>query len=490
MSSKKESFFWTSYSDLMTSLFFVMLVLFVLTIALLHKRMVDIENERKATQEQLDKIEQIQKATEKIDPTYFAYDSQYKRHTLKNIIISFRAKSSDINDINIETQQKLIHAGEAIRAFMESAKDSLPDANYLLIIEGQSSKDSYAKNFELSYERALSLVRFWKANGIQFEGLDNCELMISGSGFSSPFRSNNEVDNQRFVIHVIPKPGSFDDEKNNALNKVKEKDVKDQTQNKQDSLSACISEVESEQPKQRNDDEKKSDMIHYETKTLSVGGVPFKMIFVEGGSFDMGATAEQGDDVSENEKPIHRVTLNSFFIGETEVTQALWKAVMGDNPSNFQGNNLPVERVTWDDCRMFIDRLNALTAMNFRLPMEVEWEFAARGGTKSLGFRYSGSNDLNDVAWYSGNSSQKTHTVKMKEPNELGIYDMSGNVCEWCQDSFYEYGKKEQTPTKKKIWRGGGWRSKENFCRNAYRNKFNTDQPSSAMGLRLCTTSF
>ena len=202
MGSKKESFFWTSYSDLMTSLFFVMLVLFVLTIALLHKRMV-------ATQEQLDKIKQMQKATEKIDPNYFAYDQTFKRHTLKNIVISFRTQSADMTDIDEDTQKKLLNAGKSIRNFMLSAQKQLPEANYLLIIEGQSSKDNYKKNFELSYERALHLVQFWDNNNISFDNMKNCELLISGSGYSSKFRAAKNKDNQRFVIHVIPKPCDF-----------------------------------------------------------------------------------------------------------------------------------------------------------------------------------------------------------------------------------------------------------------------------------------
>lgn len=218
---------------------------------------------------------------------------------------------------------------------------------------------------------------------------------------------------------------------------------------------------------------------------FTVSGVSFKMVRVEGGSFNMGATPDQGDETYENEKPVHRVSLRTFSIGETEVTQALWEAVMGDNPSNFKGANLPVERVTWEDCQSFIAKLNAMTGMKFRMPTDEEWEYAARGGIKSKGFRYSGSDVLNEVAWVLGNSSQKTHPVKTKKPNELGIYDMSGNVCEWCQDYFYEYGKMTQAPTTMKIWRGGGWRSKDKFCRNAYRNKFNTDKPSSAMGFRL-----
>ena len=133
--------------------------------------------------------------------------------------------------------------------------------------------------------------------------------------------------------------------------------------------------------------------------TITVGGVSFKMIAVEGGTFTMGATDEQGIDAHKNEKPAHRVTLSSYLIGETEVTQALWKAVMRSNPSEFRGANQPVEQVSWSDCETFIRKLNKKTGMNFRLPTEAEWEFAARGGNKSKGYKFAGSNRLSDVAW-------------------------------------------------------------------------------------------
>ncbi|MBQ0015371.1 MAG: formylglycine-generating enzyme family protein, partial [Bacteroidales bacterium] len=150
------------------------------------------------------------------------------------------------------------------------------------------------------------------------------------------------------------------------------------------------------------------------------------MVEVSGGTFKMGATSEQGSDAWNDEKPVHNVTLSSYYIGLTEVTQELWQAVMGSNPSYFKGLYRPVENVSWDDCQTFISRLNSLTGKNFRLPTEAEWEFAARGGTKSRGYKYSGSNTLDDVAWHVGNSGDKTHDVGTKAPNELGIYDMSG----------------------------------------------------------------
>ena len=205
---------------------------------------------------------------------------------------------------------------------------------------------------------------------------------------------------------------------------------------------------------------------------FTVGGVSFKMIPVEGGTFTMGATAEQGSDAYDWEKPAHEVTLSSYCIGDAEVTQALWQAVMGSNPSYFTGNlQRPVERVSWNDCQTFITKLNQLTGKTFRLPTEAEWEYAARGGNKSQGYKYAGSNTLGDVAWYDGNSSSTTHPVATKAPNELGLYDMSGNVWEWCQDWYGSYSSGAQTnptgPTlgSARVYRGGSWYYYASSCR-------------------------
>ena len=224
---------------------------------------------------------------------------------------------------------------------------------------------------------------------------------------------------------------------------------------------------------------------------FSIGNVRFEMVRVEGGTFTMGATAEQGSDVYNDEKPAHQVTLSSYSIGKTEVTQALWQAVMGSNPSNFKGSNLPVEEVSWEDCQTFIRKLNALTGKNFRLPTEAEWEFAARGGNNSRGYKYSGSNTLSNVAWYTDNSSSTTHPVATKASNELGIYDMSGNVWEWCSDWHGSYSSSSQyNPTgpnsgSYRVGRGGCWNSYARYCRVSYRDDRHPAGRDGSLGLRL-----
>ena len=228
------------------------------------------------------------------------------------------------------------------------------------------------------------------------------------------------------------------------------------------------------------------------TITIPVkNGINIEMVKVEAGSFDMGATSEM-ENPYEDEKPVHRVTLtNNYYIGKYEVTQALWQAVMGSNPSCFKGYDLPVETVSWNDCQDFISKLNAMTGKRFRFPSEAEWEYAARGGKKSRGYQYSGSNTLDDVAWYSANGAPKTHAVGTKQPNELGIYDMTGNVWEWCQDRSGSYSSSPQTnPTgaasgSDRVARGGSWVGSARLCRSSCRNYYSPGIRYIDLGLRL-----
>ncbi len=226
-------------------------------------------------------------------------------------------------------------------------------------------------------------------------------------------------------------------------------------------------------------------------KTFTANGVSFTMVYVQGGTFTMGATSEQGSDAYDDETPTHHVTLRSYYIGQTEVTQALWQAVMGNNPSYSRGTNKPVENVSYNDCKTFIRELNSLTGQNFRLPTEAEWEFAARGGNRSIGYKYAGSDNLSTVAWYYGNSGNATHPVAQNSPNELGLYDMSGNVWEWCNDWYGGYSSNAQTNPQGpysgsyRVDRGGSCNYFAGSCRVSYRNY---DAPSCShnnLGLRL-----
>lgn len=220
-------------------------------------------------------------------------------------------------------------------------------------------------------------------------------------------------------------------------------------------------------------------------------GISIDMVRVEAGTFTMGATPEMKDPY-DDEKPTHQVTLtNDYYIGKYEVTQALWQAVMNSNPSYFKGDNLPVEQVSWDDCQEFLSKLNSITGKTFRLPTEAEWEYAARGGKKSRGYQYSGSNNLSDVAWYKDNSDRKTHAVGSKQANELGIYDMSCNVREWCQDWYGSYSSSSQVNPigansgYHRVCRGGGWYFTARNCRSSYRYYFTPGSRRISLGFRL-----
>lgn len=229
-----------------------------------------------------------------------------------------------------------------------------------------------------------------------------------------------------------------------------------------------------------------------QTREAILNRLVANMVRVEGGTFTMGATAEQGSDASYDlEKPTHQVTLSTYYIGKYEVTQAEWKAVMGTNPSSFKGDNLPVENVTWFDCQEFIRKLNELTGKQFRLPTEAEWEYAARGGKRSYGAKYAGGNDIDNVGWHWDNSNCTTHPVGQKRANELGLYDMTGNVSERCQDWYGDYSSVSQTNPqgpgtgRNRVLRGGSWDDDARYCRLSFRNWGAPGLGHFSIGLRL-----
>lgn len=231
--------------------------------------------------------------------------------------------------------------------------------------------------------------------------------------------------------------------------------------------------------------------------TFLVQGVKFTLVKVQGGTFTMGATSEQGNDAESDERPAQRVTLSDYYIGQTEVTQALWEAVMGSNPSLDEGDDLPVEGVSWEECQTFIKKLNSMLSnqlggKRLALPTEAQWEYAARGGMESKGYKYAGSNQLSALAWSESNSNRSTHPVAQKQPNELGLYDMSGNVYEWCSDWYGDYSIAEKMNPKGpnrgsyRVIRGGAWCHNAGCCRVSYRANYLPTNKGNGIGFRLC----
>lgn len=230
------------------------------------------------------------------------------------------------------------------------------------------------------------------------------------------------------------------------------------------------------------------DMIH-----IDVPGSPgFNMVLVKPGMFEMGATKEQGS-AEDDEKPVHWVKITKpYYMGETEVTQAVYEAVMGSNPSSFVDPEKPVEGMSWADAQRFINRLNAITGREFAMPTEAQWEYAARGGHKASLMKFSGSMLANEVGWYQENSSNRLHNVKELKPNEIGLYDMSGNLFEMCQDYKNEYPKENQVDpvstkmNKNRVRRGGSWKSRsDNELRNAFRRRIEENETVTDTGIRL-----
>lgn len=222
------------------------------------------------------------------------------------------------------------------------------------------------------------------------------------------------------------------------------------------------------------------------------------IILIRGGTFRMG-TESKGSWLANlfslnsflDEQPAHDVTLSDFYLCKYQLTQDVWEMVMGYNPSHFKGVRRPVENVSWDDCQQFLARLRGMTGQPFRLPTEAEWEYAARGGLLSRGCQYAGSNHLDAVAWFERNSQGQTQVVGTRQPNELGLYDMSGNVWEWCQDIYGSYKSKPQVnPTGRtsgmlRVYRGGGWNNDAGNCRVAIRNAYTSSFRNNFLGLRL-----
>ncbi|MBQ0008077.1 MAG: SUMF1/EgtB/PvdO family nonheme iron enzyme [bacterium] len=255
------------------------------------------------------------------------------------------------------------------------------------------------------------------------------------------------------------------------------------------SLQSEIQELKSH-PVAVQDEPKKSENSDEKIRSFTVGDVTFKMVRVNKGMFWMGASKDDTEAYID-ERPIHKVQITKdYYLGEVQVTQALWKAVMGHNPSTFKGADRPVENVSWIQCMHFVDKLKIKTSINFRLPTEAEWEYAARCGDADS-FKYSGDENLDEVAWFFSNSNNETHNVRQKKPNSFGLYDMTGNVSEWCNDWKGDYTENEEIDPKGpkegsfKVFRGGSWYDFGMRCRVSYRGNAATSRSSRDVGLRL-----
>lgn len=301
---------------------------------------------------------------------------------------------------------------------------------------------------------------------LRFESTENSQDVVEDDPFSMPDRDT------RYNVDL--------------LTQKQERERKEQERKEREERERMERELREREERERREREARGE--------FEVNGVEFKMIYVEGGWFEMGATAEQGGDAWDNENPAHEVELDDYYIGETVVTQKLWKAVMGNNPSHFKGDGtLPVDNVSWYDAQKFIQKLNGMTGKEFGLPTEAQWEYAARGGVRSKGYKYSGSDKIDEVAWYDGNSGGKTHPVKSKMANEVGLYDMSGNVWEWCEDWYSEdYYSNSPVSNPKgpgkgiyRVLRGGSWYDDARDCRVSSRGCSAPGHCGSSCGFRL-----
>lgn len=346
-----------------------------------------------------------------------------------------------------------------------SEKRELAESDQTQYLSLISSADSLSRN-ESSLSEAMAL----------YDSAAVFETQYAGTRFSDLFDQNALSASSRVQSQI------------DSIAKVRQHETEEKLRQELAAAEQARLEREQAESKEREKAERKRRETGYSNGVLKVNGAEYPMVYVAGGSFMMGSN---DSDAYSAASPVHRVTLRSYWIGKYEVTQELWEAVMGNNPSQFKGNRKPVENVYWDDCQEFILKLNALTGQNFKLPTEAQWEYAARGGNESRGYKYSGNDDIETVAWCETNSGAMTHDVGVKLPNELGLYDMSGNVREWCDTFFYDYSDSSQFDPSGpqtghvKISRGGGCKDID-ACRvyDRWENVF--DVNGSIRGLRLC----
>lgn len=314
--------------------------------------------------------------------------------------------------------------------------------------------------------------------------------------------SENEgvVDTSKVVTSEVPKQSEPKVAKKSPANTQQVVKQSPTTDVKQQVKTATSQPIEKEEQKKEEVAVSPKDETR---KVFTIGAVSFTMIKVDGGSFMMGVSSEQDSDAYADEMPVHEVQLSDYYVGETEVTQALWYAVLGLSIEQQRdkkkselslrgvGDSYPVYYVSYDDCKAFIKVLNRLTNANFRLLTEAEWEYAARGGNKKSMYKYAGSPTIDQVGWYKENSNNSSQPVASKTPNELGLYDMTGNVSEWCVDWYDNYTTAKQVDPQGaqngmyRVYRGGSWYDKMADCRVTCRTGWESDYRNTNLGFRL-----
>ena len=403
--------------------------------------------------------------------------------------ITYHADSPD------ETITKIISflktENELLKERFESVSREKAVIRQKLLLLNEESQDLKCPICKNNYSAAMS---FCQTCGYKF--FDKLELSVAQSHERIQEKERTKKHNDIWLGYCKQREHQGDDEQIKSLQSTIT-ELKSTLSKTQKELSTKEKELE-ESEKQRKELElllsnlTDNNLIDKNILEIKLNeNVTFQMIYVEGGNFMMGVN--NGDSEANNdENPSHQVTLSSYYVGKTAVTQTLWEAVMGNNPSTDKGPFHPVINVSWDNCQEFIRKLNKKTNRTFRLPTEAEWEFAARGGNMSKGFKYAGSNNIKDVAWCDDDAwNPKSHPVAQKQPNELGLYDMSGNVWEWCQDFYGIYNSESQiNPTgpndgRNRIIRGGGLSTKAKYCRVSFRGSHPPLGWRSDLGLRL-----
>lgn len=380
---------------------------------------------------------------------------------------------------------------EEVKRFIEYMKQRIPSLTYWFDITGIESGDEFDDRIVSAIDNSAYLIFFISDNSIASRYVKKEVMYANNTKKKILPILLKDAQLKKWVLFDFGRIDCINSTDNNQVEKIL-KNLSNWTD--KELLDGNTSQKERIPSREPERDVVAEKPINREYKIVQANGIKFKMIKVDGGRFDMGA-----ENSAYDESPVHNVTLSDYYMAETPVTQELWNTVMGNNPSYFKNKDFPVEEVSWVNCIEFIKKLNSITGKELRLPTEAEWEYAARGGKYAKGCIYSGSNDINQVAWWAGNSENTTHMVKTKLPNELGIYDMSGNVWEWCNDNSAPYSNESVTnpqgPSKEssKVQRGGCWDghlfANKDSCKVTYRSSDSKIYSSKRIGLRLAMSA-